>query len=304
MPELYVQTIGDMQSATQLTDTMSKAFKSVNWQEPVIVEVPSSHIKRSIYARFYKAQSNDKNGSNGKRPAVIFVHGAGYLQNSHQGWSDYFREYMFHNLLTREGYAVLDMDYRASQGYGRDWRTAIYRHMGAPELEDLLDGVNWLEQSANVDPKRIGIYGGSYGGFMTFMALFKAPDVFAAGAALRPVSDWVHYNHGYTSNILNTPQIDPEAFEQSSPIEFAAGLKKPLLIAHGMVDDNVFFKDTVRLVQRLIELEKTPYFETAIYPVEPHGFKQPSSWLDEYTRIYRLFSRELNKAPVAMSQAH
>ena len=294
MPELFVVTLGENSSVTQITDTASDEFKSVNWTKPEIVEVPSSKVKSPIYSRYYASQTQAKMGSNQRKPAVIFVHGAGYLQNSHQGWSNYFREFMFHSLLTQQGYEVLDMDYRASKGYGSSWRTAIYRNMGTPELEDLVDGANWLVQNKNVDPKRIGIYGGSYGGFMTFMALFKEPEVFAAGAALRPVTDWAHYNHGYTSNILNTPQVDPEAFERSSPIEFAEGLNKPLLIAHGMVDDNVFFKDSVRLVQRLIELEKTPYFETAIYPVEPHGFKQPSSWLDEYTRIHQLFERHLN----------
>ena len=184
---------------------------------------------------------------------------------------------------------------RASAGYGRDWRTAIYRQMGTPELDDYRDGIAWLAANASVDPRRVGVYGGSYGGFMTFMALFKDPDLFACGAALRPVSDWAHYNHPYTSNILNTPEVDPEAYEISSPIEFAAGLRKPLLILHGMVDDNVVFQDSVRLVQKLIELEKTQYFETAIYPVELHGFREPSSWLDEYKRIYYLMEENLKK---------
>ena len=222
----------------------------------------------------------------------MFNHGAGYLQNSHLGWSGYFREFMFHSFLVKQGYVVLDMDYRASRGYGRDWRTAIYRQMGTPELEDLRDGVNWLVENANVDRNRIDTYGGSYGGFLTFMAMFNAPDLFQAGAALRPVSDWAHYNHGYTSNILNTPDVDPIAYRKSSPIYFAEGLQKPLLINAPMVDNNVFFVDVVRLVQRLIELEKTD-FETAIYPVEPHGFVQPSSWLDEYRRIYGLFEENL-----------
>ena len=208
------------------------------------------------------------------------------------GWSGYFREYMFHSMLVQQGYVVLDMDYRASAGYGRDWRTAIYRQMGAPEVQDLRDGVNWLVDNANVDRERIGTYGGSYGGFLTFMSMFTAPDLFAAGAALRPVTDWAHYNTPYTANILNTPDIDPIAYERSSPIYFADGLEKPLLINAPMVDDNVFFHDTVRLVQRLIELEKED-FETAIYPVEPHGFVQPSSWLDEYRRIYKLFEENL-----------
>src|SRR5690606_25848422 len=135
------------------------------------------------------------------------------------------------------------MDYRASAGYGRDWRTAIYRNMGTPELEDLKDGIDWLVEHHDVDPKRVGLYGGSYGGFLALMAMFTMPDDFAAGAALRPVTDWAHYNHGYTSNILNTPMVDPEAYERSSPIEHAEGLKGALLICHGMQDDNVFFQD-------------------------------------------------------------
>jgi dipeptidyl aminopeptidase/acylaminoacyl peptidase len=222
----------------------------------------------------------------------MVVHGAGYLQNVHFGWSNYFHEFMFHTLLTRHGYVVIDMDYRASAGYGRAWRTAIYRQMGHPELEDLQDGVAWLVAHKSVDPRRVGVYGGSYGGFMTYMALFRAPDLFAAGAALRPVSDWTYYNDEYTSNILNRPEEDPEAYTKSSPIEYVAGLRKPLLICDGMQDDNVFFQDNVRLVQRLIELKKEN-FETAIYPVESHGFVQPTSWLDEYRRIFKLFERTL-----------
>jgi dipeptidyl aminopeptidase/acylaminoacyl peptidase len=226
------------------------------------------------------------------RPAVVFIHGAGYLQDAHYGWSFYFHEFMFHTFLTRRGYVVLDMDYRASAGYGRDWRTAIYRQMGHPELEDLEDGVDWLVRHHGVDRARVGAYGGSYGGFLTLMALFRKPDLFAAGAALRPVTDWSDYNDDYTGAILNTPEVDAEAYERSSPIEFAAGLRKPLLICHGMVDDNVFFQDSVRLVQRLIELEKES-FEIAPFPVESHAFKRPSSWLDEYRRIYKLLSANL-----------
>lgn len=291
-PELFLHSIGVEKAPVQLTQTMSQQFLKHPWQAPEVVAIKSGQIDRSIYSRLYKPKTVTESSAK-KRPAVMFVHGAGYLQNSHYGWSGYFREYMFHNYLADKGFVVLDMDYRASKGYGRDWRTAIYRNMGTPELQDLKDGAEWLVENMNVDPERIGVYGGSYGGFMTFMALFKEPELFASGASLRPVTDWAHYNHGYTSNILNTPQVDPDAFERSSPIEFAEGLNKPLLICHGMVDDNVFFKDTVRLVQRLIELKKTKYFETAIYPVEPHGFKQPSSWLDEYTRIDQLFERTL-----------
>ncbi len=287
--ELYLKPADDTTPARQITQSTSDTFNHLPWAIPQIVAIDSSHTEAPIYARVYLPENYDSAVPN---KAVVFNHGAGYLQNAHMGWSGYFREYMFHSMLVQQGYVVLDMDYRASAGYGRDWRTAIYRQMGTPEVQDLRDGINWLVDNANVDRNRVGTYGGSYGGFLTFMSMFTAPDLFAAGAALRPVTDWAHYNTPYTANILNTPSIDPIAFERSSPIYFAEGLQKPLLINAPMVDDNVFFQDTVRLVQRLIELEKED-FETAIYPVEPHGFVQPSSWLDEYRRIYKLFEENL-----------
>jgi dipeptidyl aminopeptidase/acylaminoacyl peptidase len=125
--------------------------------------------------------------------------------------------------------------------------------------------------------------------------MFTTPEVFAAGAALRPVTDWAHYNHGYTSNILNTPQSDPQAYRQSSPIYFAEGLKGALLICHGVIDVNVHYEDTVRLEQRLIELRKENW-EVASYPLEDHSFVEPTSWADEYKRILALFERELKRA--------
>ncbi|MBA7526277.1 Dipeptidyl aminopeptidase 4 [subsurface metagenome] len=161
-----------------------------------------------------------------------------------------------------------------------------------PGLADQVDGANFLVENYNADPKKIGIYGGSYGGFITLMAMFTQPDVFAAGAALRAVTDWSHYNHGYTSNILNTPVLDSLAFVKSSPIYYAEGLKGALLICHGMTDDNVHFQDVVRLAQRLIELGKDNW-EFAVYPVERHSFTEPSSWTDEYKRIYKFFERYL-----------
>jgi dipeptidyl aminopeptidase/acylaminoacyl peptidase len=291
--DLYVQRAVPGPEARQVTDTVSDEFESIDWVLPEIVEVPSTHVDRPIYSKLYLPENYEEGQS---YPVVLFVHGAGYTQNSHMGWPYYFREFMFHTVLANDGYIVLDMDYRASEGYGRDWRTAIYRQMGHPELEDLEDGVAWLVENYGADPERVGVYGGSYGGFMTFMSLFRAPELFAAGAALRPVADWRHYNHEYTSNILNTPLVDPVAFERSSPITFVENLEDPVLIASGMLDDNVFFQDSVLIVQRLIELKKQD-FETAIYPLDPHGFVHPASWLDEYRRIYELMNRHVKNGP-------
>jgi dipeptidyl aminopeptidase/acylaminoacyl peptidase len=285
-PQLSViASDGDGGPARTLTDTRSAAFKAQAWIQPEIVQVPSRHGAGSVWAKYYGPATPEP----GRRyPVVMFVHGAGYLQNVHQRYPVYFREQMFHNLLVQRGYIVLDMDYRGSEGYGRDWRTAIYRNMGHPELEDYLDGLAWLAAERQGDIERAGIYGGSYGGFLTFMALFREPGTFKAGAALRPVVDWTQYNHEYTSNILNTPELDPEAYRTSSPIEYAAGLQDHLLIAHGMVDDNVFFKDSVLLTQKLIELRKDNW-AIAPYPLEAHAYSRADSWLDQYKRVLRLF---------------
>ncbi|RZK81659.1 MAG: S9 family peptidase [Pedobacter sp.] len=286
--ELYIQENRPGAKAIQVTSSSSEEFKSYKWRQPDLVSFKNRH-GADVYARVYPAAQPHPN-----RPAVVFVHGAGYLQNVHYWWSQYFREYMFNNMLADNGYTVIDIDYTASSGYGRDHRTGIYRHMGGKDLTDQVDGVKMLVEKYNVDPKHVGLYGGSYGGFITLMALFNEPDVFAAGGALRSVTDWAHYNHGYTSNILNEPFNDEIAYKRSSPIYFANGLKGNLLMCHGMVDVNVHFQDIVRLSQRLIELGKNNW-ELAVYPVEDHGFVEPSSWTDEYKRIFKLFESTLKK---------
>ncbi|MBC7406813.1 MAG: S9 family peptidase [Arcicella sp.] len=287
--EVFLQENEVNNPPSQITKSQSRQFKEYKWREPEIITFKAEDGE-DIHARLYES----KTGEQGKKPAVIFVHGAGYLQNVHKWWSQYFREYMFHNMLVDNGYTVLDIDYRGSAGYGRDWRTGIYRFMGGKDLSDHVDGTKYLIENQGIDAKKIGIYGGSYGGFITLMAMFTKPDVFAAGAALRPVTDWAAYNHPYTANILNEPQTDSIAYRKSSPIYYAEGLKGNLLICHGMVDVNVHYQDAVRLSQRLIELRKGNW-ELASYPMEDHGFIEPTSWMDEYKRIFKLFESTLRK---------
>lgn len=284
--ELFFQDNLPESRPVQVTESLTEEFKSYPWREPAYVTFKADDGEK-VHARLYKPENTTANG-----PAVIFVHGAGYLQNAHKWWSSYFREYMFHNLLVEKGYTVLDIDFRASAGYGRDWRTAVYRDMGGKDLSDQVDGASYLVDEFGVDPAKIGIYGGSYGGFISLMAMFKESDVFACGAALRPVTDWAHYNHQYTASMLNQPQDDSIAYVRSSPIYHAEGLGGPLLICHGMIDTNVHFQDVARLAQRLIELGKDDW-EVAMFPLEAHGFREPSSWADEYKRIFKLFETHL-----------
>ena len=284
-PEVYLKDtprrgIGSNGAAPErITESPTDAWRAYDWRDPDIIRFEASDGVQ-VPAQLFEPET--PNGA-----AVLFVHGAGYLQNVHRGWSSYFREYMFHNLLTDLGYTVMNVDYRGSAGYGRDWRTAIYRHMGGRDLQDYVDAQQFLEETRGISGDRTYIYGGSYGGFITLMALFTEPEHFGGGSALRSVTDWAHYNDPYTSNILNTPQTDSLAYARSSPINFAEGLEDPLLMPHGLVDTNVQPQDIFRLTQRLIELGKTDW-ELAIYPVEGHGFTEPASWTDEYRRILEL----------------
>ena len=286
-PELYVQENRPLADSRKLTTSPAADFSQYAWQDaPIVTFTARDGVK--VPARLFKPANFRRGG-----PAVVFIHGSGYLQNVDRWWStNYYREYMFNHILMERGFVVIDVDYRGSAGYGRDWRTAVYEHMGGKDLDDIVDAAKYVVSEHGVDPKKIGLYGGSYGGFLTLMGMFTQPDVFAAGAALRPVSDWAYYNQGYTSEILNLPQSDSEAYRKSSPIYFAQGLKGALLICHGMVDTNVEFQDTVRLTQKLIELHKENW-QVAMYPVENHAFVEPSSWADEYKRILKLFEENL-----------
>jgi len=287
--ELYLQENKPGGKIEQITNkAQSDEFKAYPWRDPEVISFTASDGAQ-VYARVYKPTTPNAN-----KPAVLFVHGAGYLQNAHKYWSSYFREYMFNNMLADNGYYVMDIDYRGSSGYGRDWRTGIYRFMGGKDLDDNVDAVNYLVKTYGVNPQHVGLYGGSYGGFLTLMGMFTKPTVFAAGAALRPVTDWANYNHGYTANILNEPFNDSLAYRRSSPFYFAEGLQGSLLICHGMMDVNVHFQDAVKLTQRLIELGKDNW-QLAPYPMEDHGFVEPSSWTDEYKRIFKLFETTLKK---------
>ena len=202
---------------------------------------------------------------------------------------------MFHHRLTSKGYVVFEVEYRGSAGLGRDFRADVYMHLGGKDLDDEIDGLEYLQSLGYIDPHRVGIYGGSYGGFMALMGLFLT-DKYSCGAALRAVTSWENYyrhNSWYTEARLGKPEDNAEAYKISSPITYADSLKKPLLILHGMGDDNVFFQDAVQLIAKLQKAGKK--FDVMIYPDEAHSFSEPESWYDEYSRIESFFDEHLLK---------
>lgn len=275
-----------------LTNTVPEPFLKRSWNEPKFIDIPTRDGK-VIKAKIYLPAGHS---ASQKYPMAIFVHGAGYLQNTINGWNNYYREFMFNQLLTQKGYVVLDIDYRGSAGYGRDWRTDVYDFLGGKDYDDHIDGIDFMVKNYGVDQKRIGVYGGSYGGFMAGMLVMRAPERIAAAAALRSVFDWKNYyaaNPSYTAQRLGFPDKNPEAYKRSSPISYADKLEKPLLILHGLADDNVHAQDSVQLMEKLIRLGKTQYFEAMLYPSENHAFVRPESWADEYERILAFFEKHL-----------
>lgn len=276
----------------KLTNTVPIAFKSRKWIGPKFFEI-SSRDGKKIPAKIYLPLDHS---AKRKYPMVIFVHGAGYLQNVINGWNNYFREFMFNEMLVQKGYVVLDIDYRGSAGYGRAWRTDVFDFLGGKDFDDHIDAIDFMVKNYSVNASKVGVYGGSYGGFMAEMLAFRASDKVAAAAALRPVADWKNYyasSPGYTAQRLGFPDKNPEAYKRSSPITYADGLKTNLLILHGMSDTNVHVQDSVQLVEKLIRLGKTSYFELMFYPSEDHGFVRSESWTDEYTRIFAFFEKNL-----------
>lgn len=286
--ELYIKNIDEPGVGKRITDSPSPAFKSYPWIDPPIIFFKAEDGTR-IPARLFKPAKPHPN-----KPAVIFAHGAGWLHNVVRWWSSYTNEYCFHHFLMEHGYTVLDIDFRGSAGYGRDWRTSVYGEHSLGKVSDVVDGAKYLVQEQGSDFDRIGIYGGSGGGMMTLMALFTAPDYFGAGAALRSLPDVAHHKSNIYERITKTPSEDPGAHIRSSAIYYAEGLDDPLLIVHPVIDTNAHLGGVMRLVQRLIELHKTGW-ELALYPVEAHGFVESSSWIDEYRRIFKLFEDNLKK---------
>ncbi|MGM0546189.1 MAG: prolyl oligopeptidase family serine peptidase [Bacteroidota bacterium] len=292
--ELYALNLEDNSEEQRLTKTIPDQFNSLDWQKEDYVRFTSrdgeTELSMSVLEPLNKTE-------NSEHPVVVFVHGAGSLQNVYKGWSNnYYREYMFHQYLTAKGYYVIEVDYRHSTGYGREFREDVTDWMGKYETQDIVDGIDYLaENYSQADTSNVGIYGGSYGGFMALYATSVAPDYFDAAAALRAVTNWENYYHTnpwYTQPRLGTPEADSTNYARSSPITYVDDLEDPVLILHGLTDNNVGFQDAAQYIEELIQTGGKE-FDMMMYPTERHSFQDPDAWHDEYQRIFDFFEKEL-----------
>jgi len=223
-----------------------------------------------------------------KYPVIVYVYGGPHSQEVAKDWTS---RQLWHGMMAQRGYIIFTLDNRGSFGRGRSWEDPILRRLGELELADQLAGVAYLETLPYVDAERIGIWGWSYGGYVTLMALFKASDTFAAGVVVAPVVDWRLYDAIYTERYMKLPADNAEAYDAAAPIEFVDGLEDPLLLMHGGGDDNVHTQNSFKLVRALIDAGKE--FEFMIYPGRTHSIRGKADRRHLFTKMTRFFDRHL-----------
>jgi dipeptidyl-peptidase-4 len=226
-----------------------------------------------------------------KYPVIVHLYGGPGAQEVRDAWQG--STYLWHQLMAEKGFVIFVLDNRGTTGRGHAFETPVYHHFGQAELADQLAGVNWLTRQTYVDRARIGIWGWSYGGYMTCVAMLRAPGVFKAGFAGAPVTDWRQYDTIYTERYMGTPQDNPDGYRDSSPVNFAAALEGRLLIAHATGDDNVHFANTVELAEKFVDAEK--YAEYQIYAGRGHGISDVPARVHIFNRVTQFFVENLAK---------
>jgi dipeptidyl-peptidase-4 len=304
-PTLYVDTFSNPTTPPQ-TSVHAAGGKFLSWIEENKLDAKhpywpyrDAHIVpefgtiksadgQDLYYRVFKPANFDPNK---RYPVFDTYYGGPHGQVVTRGWIDYFSEYM-----AQHGYVAFSLDNRGMANRGRKFSDGIYRQFGKLEVEDQVAGMHWLKQQPWVDGGRIGIFGWSYGGYMTAMLLAKASSEVAGGAAVAPVIDWSLYDTAYTERYLDTPQNNPQGYELSGVLHWLDGLTSPLLLIHGMADDNVQFTNSTKLMAAL--QERGVQFELMTYPGGKHGLSTPAMRKHAFHAIADFFDAHIKKEKV------
>jgi dipeptidyl-peptidase 4 len=239
---------------------------------------------QTLYYQLFKPLHFDPSK---RYPAIVDVYGGPGVQRVLNNWHGS----SFTQILTRAGYVVFTLDNRGSAFRGTAFQAPIHRKMGDVEVTDQVQGAHWLGSQSFVDPKRIGVWGWSYGGYMTLNLMFKAPDVFRAGVSGAPVTDFALYDTHYTERYLDRPQDNAAGYAATSVLPYVKDLKGNLLVMHGMADDNVLFLNSTKLFRKLQDLSKP--FDVMVYPGAKHGLMRQNDGRHGYKMIRRFFDENL-----------
>ncbi len=291
--DLYTVPARPQARFVRLSDSMPPGLDKADLTPPVAVSYPSRLDGQPVPATLMVSKRIDRTRRN---PALVWIHGSGSDQNF-LGWhpGSYRMYYSLCQYLAQQGYVILTPDYRGSSGYSRDWSTGVYMGVGVNDTADVAAGADYLKTLSYVDPDRIGVFGLSYGGFLTLQAMTVDPTLWRAGVDVAGVVDWATYGAGYTTPRLGTPVQNPDIYAVSAPILHMDKLARPLLVLHGTNDRNVSFADSLRLFDVLIKLGKP--FESQIYPGEIHFFRRDIVLRDAWRRIEAFFDRTVKNAP-------
>jgi len=254
-----------------------------NWRYPEFGELEAED-GQTLYYKITKPKDFD---SEKKYPVLVYVYGGPGAQRVTKSWSSGFVQYM-----AQQGFIVFTLDNRGSANRGKRFEAPIYKSMGSPEIADQVVGAKYLTSLPYVDSKRIGIYGHSYGGYMSLLAMFKAPDYFQAGVAGAPVTDWRLYDTHYTERFMGRPN-EGDAYENSSVFPYSENLKGDLLIYHGMADDNVLFTHSTKLYKQL--QDNAQAFEMMNYPGKKHSINGRNTKIHLYSMIAQFFQQTIGE---------
>ena len=296
--DLYTAAVRTNATPVRLSYSMPADISRTDFSPVTAVSYPSRLDKKPVPATLMVSKTIDRTKKN---PALVWIHGSGSDQNF-LGWhpGSYRMYYSLCQYLAQQGYVILTPDYRGSSGFSRDWSTGVHMGLGVNDTADVAAGADYLKTLAYVDPDRIGVFGLSYGGFLTLQAMNTDPTLWRAGVNVAGVVDWATYGAGYTTSRLGTPVQNPDIYKSSAPIFHMEKLARPLLILHGTNDRNVSFADSLRLFDVLIKLGKP--FESQIYPGEIHFFRRDMVLRDAWRRIEEFFDRTVKNGPVMASK--
>lgn len=280
----------------RLSDSMPAEIDHSQFVEPQFVHYPGPDGQQ-VPAWLFVPKNLDRSR---KYPAILWIHGDGVNQN-YDGWHvqrNYAVYYSIHQYFLQKGYIVLAPDYRGSIGYGRDWRTDVYMDVGGKDAKDAWIGANYLKTLPYVDGDRIGVWGLSYGGFFTLIAMTDQPKLFRAGVDVAGVVDYrMYYSdpyHGdWTESRIGTPEQHPDVYANASPISHIDRLERPLLVLHGTADVNVPFLESVWLIDEALKKNKGPLVSFMVYPGEFHYFSREHVLRDAWHRVDDFFASHL-----------
>jgi dipeptidyl aminopeptidase/acylaminoacyl peptidase len=298
--DLYTVSARPSSRWVRLSDSMPPGLDKADLTPPVAVSFPSRLDQKPVPATLMVSKRLDRGQ---KHPALVWIHGSGSDQNF-LGWhpGSYRMYYSLCQYFAQQGYVILTPDYRGSSGYSREWSTGVYMGVGVNDTADVAAGADYLKTLSYVDPDRIGVFGLSYGGFLTLQAMTVDPTLWRAGIDVSGVVDWATYGAGYTTPRLGTPVQNPDIYDVSAPIQHMEKLSRPLLVLHGTNDRNVSFADSLRLFDVLIKLGKS--FESQIYPGEIHFFRRDFVLRDAWKRADEFFDRTvMHGAPMVSSSS-